>query len=420
MKFWKVVPSKLKGTLTVPPSKSQSMRALLFSMLAKGKSVLTNLLPSPDMIRACRLLGAVIDEHPDRVEVMGLDGKLNGAEDVIDAGNSGLILRLVGAIAALSSKPIVITGDHSIRHYRPIMPLLDGLNQLGATAFSLRENGKAPILVKGPLQSGHAKIDGEDSQPVSGLLIASTFVPGPVEISVNNPGELPWVGLTLNWLDRFGIPYCNRDGTYYRLEGNASIEGFSYHVPGDFSSLAFPLVAALLTDSEVRFDNLNFQDAQGDKQLIGILQQMGARIEIEERTVRVKKGNVLHGTKIDVNSCIDALPILAVVGCFAEGETELVGGAIARKKECDRISAISTELKKMGASVEEREDGLFIRRSSLKGNAVYSYNDHRMALSLAVAGLAAKGETVIEDVSCIAKTFPDFQVQMQALGADIL
>lgn len=396
------------------------MRALLFAMLARGKSVLTNLLPSPDMVRTCRLLGAQIEEHPDRLEISGLDGKLNGAEDVIDAGNSGLILRLVGAVAALSSKPIVLTGDDSIRTNRPVIPLLEGLNQLGATAFSLRGNGKAPILVKGPFKSNRAEIEGMDSQPVSGLLIASAFASAPIEIFVSNPGELPWVALTLDWLDRFEIAYESRNGNYYRLMGNASIEGFSYHVPGDFSSLAFPLAAAILTDSEVRFDNLDFQDPQGDKELILILRQMGARIETEERAVHVKKGSALQGIKIDVNSCIDALPILAVMGCFAEGETELVGGAIARSKECDRISAIASELKKMGAYIEEREDGLLIRRSFLKGSAVQSCRDHRIALALAVAALAARGETVIEDVACVSKTFPEFQQQMQALGACIL
>jgi len=393
------------------------MRALLFGMLARGKSVLTNLLPSPDMIQACRLLGATVEEYPDRVEMIGLDRKIEGAEDVIDAGNSGLILRLIGAVAALSPKPIVITGDHSIRYNRPIKPLLDGLSQLGATAYSLNNN--APVFVQGPLKSGHVIIDGEDSQPVSGLLIASAFAPGPIEIFVTNPGELPWVQLTLEWLNRLNIPYITRNGDYYKLMGNASIEGFSYCVPGDFSSLAFPLVAALLTNSEVRFENLDFNDPQGDKRLISILQQMGAKIEIEAHALHVKQGSVLQGTKIDVNNCIDALPILAVVGCFAEGETEIVGGTIARKKECDRIQAISTELKKMGAQIEERSDGLFIRRSCLKGSAVHSYHDHRMALSLAVAGFAATGETAIESIDCVAKTFPNFQAQMQALGAHI-
>ncbi len=419
MKSWKIAPSKLKGALTIPPSKSQSMRALLFGLLAHGKSVLHNVLPSPDMVHACRLLGAKVKEFSDRIEIVGVGGKLNGAEDVIDAGNSGLILRLIGAVGALSTKPIVITGDHSVRNFRLVSPLLEGLNQLGATAFSLQGNGKAPILVQGQIQSRCAIIDGAESQPVSGLIIASAFAPSPVEIHVTNPGELPWVHLTLDWLDRFHIPYTTRNGEYYRLEGGASIEGFSYRVPSDFSSLAFPLVAALLTDSEVRFENLDFDDPQGDKELISILQKMGAKIEVEENALQVKKGSVLRGTKIDVNRCVDALPILAIVGCFAEGETELVGGEIARKKECDRISAMTTELKKMGANIEERKDGLSIKPSHLKGSVVHSYQDHRMALALAVAGLAAVGETSIEDIDCVSKTFPNFQAQMQKLGAKI-
>lgn len=417
--MWKITPSQLRGRLTLPPSKSQSMRALLFGLLANGKSEITHLLPSPDMITACRLLGAQVEKRLDRIVIRGIGGKLDGAEDVINAGNSGLILRLVGAISALSSKSIVITGDHSIRHNRPIRPLLEGLTQLGATAFSLNENNKAPILVKGPHFLGRATLDGADSQPVSGLLIAGSFAPGPVELFVENPGELPWIGLTLDWLSRFHIPFQASGGTYYRVEGGAAIEGFSYTVPGDFSSLAFPLVAALLTDSEVRFDNLDFSDAQGDKQIIEILKRMGAKIEREERSLIVKKGSILRGIQIDVNACIDALPILAVVGCFAEGETELIGGRIARKKECDRIHSITTELKKMGALIEEREDGLLIKRSDLKGAALQSYDDHRMALALSVAALAANGESVVQHIACVSKTYPNFQIEMQSLGAQI-
>lgn len=417
--MWKITPSQLKGEITIPSSKSQSMRALLFGLLAQGKSAITHLLPSSDMIQVCRQLGAEIEEKNECVVIQGIGGKLNGAEDVIQARNSGLILRLVGAVAALSPKSIVITGDHSIRHNRPIRPLLEGLTQLGATAFSLNENDRAPILVKGPLFSGRAKIDGADSQPISGLLIAGSFAPGPVELFVENPGELPWVNLTLDWLSRFHIPYQATEGNYYRLEGGAAIEGFSYAVPGDFSSLAFPLVAALLTDSEVRFNNLDFSDSQGDKKIIEILKKMGAKIEREERSVVVKKGSQLQGTQIDVNACIDALPILAVVGCFAEGETELIGGGVARNKECDRIHSIATQLRKMGAAIEERVDGLLIKRSDLKGAIVESYEDHRMALALAVAGLAAKGGSEVHHVACVSKTFPNFQIEMQHLGACI-
>ena len=420
MTTWEIQPSKLKGTLHIPPSKSQSMRALTFALLAKGKSVLSHLLPSPEMLHTCRLLGASVEEFPDRVEVIGLNGQLNGASDVINAGNSGIILRFIGALGALSPQPLVITGDHSIRHNRPVLPLLEGLTQLGARAFSLNGTGKAPIFVQGPLHGGHATISGEDSQPVSALLIASSFAPAPVELFVTNPGELPWVQLTLDWLDRLELPYQNEGGAYYSLPGNGSIEGFAYTVPGDFSSAAFPLAAALLTNSEVTLQNLDFRDPQGDKQLISYLQQMGAHIEVTENALHIKKGSALHGAKLDLNTCIDTLPILAVIACFAEGETVLSGAKIARRKECDRIAAITKELKKMGAHIEEHPDGVTIKHSPLKGGIVESYNDHRMALALSVAGLAAREKTHVHSVECVDKTFPHFQAHMQALGAHIV
>lgn len=420
MSQWKISPSSLSGTLKIPSSKSHSIRALLFALLARGKTVIHHLLHSPDvmaMITACRHLGAQIEFDDDRLEMIGIDGKIEGAEDVIQCGNSGLILRFVGAIAALSSKPIVITGDRSIRHNRPLIPLLDGLSQLGVEAYSLRGDGGAPIYIRGPLQSGGVKIDGADSQPVSGMLIASAFAPGPVEIFVTNPGEMPWVRLTLKWLDRLGISYQTLSPTSWRMEGKSSFQGFEYRVPGDFSSCAYPLAAALLTDSEVTLENLDFTDSQGDKKVIEILQEMGAHVEIEKTRVHVKKGSLLKGISIDVNVCIDAIPILAVIGCFAKGKTEIREGAIARTKESDRISSIVRELKKMGADIEEKPDGLVVAQSSLKGASLHSFFDHRIAMSLVVAGLAAQGETSIAEIECVDKSYPNFKAQIEQLGA---
>jgi 3-phosphoshikimate 1-carboxyvinyltransferase len=422
MNSWVVRPSQLKGRVEIPPSKSQSIRALLFALLARGRSVIENLLPSPDveaMLVACQMLGASVEKYGDRVEVVGK--KIHSAEDVIQAGNSGLILRLIGAVSALGERPIVITGDYSIRHVRPVTPLLEALNQLGVQAFSLRGDGGAPILVKGPLQGGSAILSGEDSQPVSGLLIASAFAPGPIEIFVTRPGEKPWIDLTLSWLKRFGIPYTAQDYTYYKLEGNAAIEPFSYTVPVDFSSLSYPLLGAILTGSEVKFENLDFSDPQGDKKVIEHLQKMGAEIEVDHvnKSLYVKKGAALQGISVDVNDCIDATPLLAVAGCFAEGKTELKGAGIARKKECDRIGCIVQELKKMGAKIEEHPEGLTIYRSPLKGAEVLSHADHRIALSLAIAGLKAKGETVIRGVDCAIKSYPLFCEQLQRSGGDL-
>ncbi len=408
-----IKPSLIQGNLTIPSSKSHTLRAILFAALAKGTSKIDRFLPSPDtfaMIHAVRSIGAEVEEKQNALLVRGVNGKPQVAEDVIQCGNSGQVLRFVGAIASLIPKYTILTGDHSIRHNRPVKPLLDALDQLGVFAKSSRGDGHAPILIRGPITQDRTTLDGQDSQPVSGLLIAGAFAPHPIEIHVTNPGEKPWIDLTLDWFKRLKIPYQMKDHTFYRMEGSSSIEAFHYTVPGDFSTAAFPIAAALITNSELTLHNIDMEDVQGDKALISVLQQMGARfiIDKQKRTLHIKKGANLQGMRIDINDFIDALPILAVIGCFAEGKTEIINGAIARKKESDRISAIACELQKMGALIEEKPDGLTIHPSPLQGAQLSSYCDHRIALSLSVAAMAAIGESTIYDVECVNKTYPDF------------
>lgn len=417
--------SSLHGEIVIPPSKSHSLRAILFGSLGEGESIIENYLPSTDaqaMIKACELLGASLEISPTTIRIRGLGGKVNWAEDVIDAGNSGIVLRFCAAVGALASHPIVITGDYSIRHQRPMKTLLSGLQQLGVSAKSMRGDDYAPIIVQGPLLSGKATIEGSDSQPVSALLIAAAFADGPIEIEVSDPGEKPWIALTLDWLDRLGIPYQNDDFRRYRLEGGHRYKGFHYVVPGDLSSAAFPLAAAIVTGSELTLKNVDMSDCQGDKELITIFQKMGAYIEIDEqkKILRVKKGNNLSGVVVDINRFVDAITILAVVACFAEGETIITNGAVAKQKECNRIQSIATELRKMGADVEETEDGLRIRGKKLHGSKeLFSHHDHRMAMSLAVAALGCSEESKIADTDCVAKTFPTFLKEFQRLGAKI-
>jgi len=417
--------SLLKGTIRIPSSKSHTLRAILFGFMGKGKTVIYDPLSSPDteaMIQACRLLGGKIEIHEGKIEIEGVNGKLAAAEDVINAGNSGQVLRFIGALAGISPFPVVLTGDSSIRHNRPVLPLLTGLSQWGAKAESLRRDGHAPILIQGPIKSGKARIDGADSQPVSGLLIASAFSEGPMELFVENPGEKPWVNLTLSWLTRLGISFEREGFSYYKVYGNCCYQGFTYQVPGDFSSCAFPLVAALLTRSEITLENLAMDDAQGDKQLLPILEQMGARFEFDPilRQVHIKPFEKLQGTEIDVNDLIDATPILAVVGCFAEGETRIKGASIARKKECDRLACVTHELRKMGADIDEHEDGLTIRPTRLKGTIVQAHADHRLAMALAVAGLAAEGQTTILGSESVAKSYREFFSHLKGLGAKVM
>lgn len=414
-------PSKLHGELAIPASKSHTIRSLLFALMAKGKSRIHHPLPSPDtfaMLDAIRSFGAVIDMEKEALLIEGVAGKLLPAEDVIQCGNSGQALRFIGALSALSHNYTILTGDLSIRHNRPILPLLNALTQLGAFAASSRLDGFAPIIVKGPLKGGKATLDGRDSQPVSALLMLGAF--HPLELHVTNPGEKPWVNLTLNWFDRLGIHYENHEFERYKMKGHSQIKAFEYRVPGDFSSAAFPLVAAVLTHSEITLDRIDRKDVQGDKEIIPILESMGARFEAQGTKLHIKASKSLHGTRIDINHLIDALPILAVVGCFANGQTEIVNGEIARQKESDRIHSIATELKKMGADIEERPDGLIIRPSDLKGAInLESHQDHRLAMSLSVAAMAAHGESTIRGVECVKKSYPSFFEDFARLGAQV-
>ncbi|QVL56931.1 MAG: 3-phosphoshikimate 1-carboxyvinyltransferase [Simkaniaceae bacterium] len=417
-----VKPSSLSGIIEIPPSKSHTHRALLFALLAKGVSRIDKYLDSPDsaaMLKTIQQLGANVKKFENRLEIEGVGPALKPSDDVINAGNSGIVLRFIGALAALIPTYTVITGDHSIRTRRPVKPLLDALKQLGVLAESMLGDGYAPIIIKGPLSSGNCSLDGQDSQPVSALLIATSFASGASEIHVTNPGEKPWIDLTLSWLDLLKLPYENHNYTHYKIPGGASFSEFNYTVPGDFSSLAFPVAAALITQSEISIDNVDMNDIQGDKKLLDLLKQMGAKLETEGRTLHVKKSGTLKGCTFDINDTIDAITILAVIGCYAEGETVLINAAIARKKECDRIHSIATELKKMGADIEEKEEGLIIRTSKLKGTTLETYHDHRMVMSLTVAALGAEGESVIEGVECVAKTYPNFKEHLNKLGAKL-
>ena len=417
-----VNPSVLSGAIRIPQSKSQTQRALIFALLANGTSHIESPLDSLDttaMIRAIELLGAKVQRCTNRLEVKGVGGDLHLPSCAVDAGNSGIILRFIGALTSLLPGKSVITGDHSIQTRRPVEPLLGALRELQVSATSLGNRGFAPIEIKGPLKPGVCSLDGQDSQPVSALIIASAFAQGSSNICVYSPGERPWIDLTLSWLDFFHIPYKNANYTCYEIAGSASISAFHYVVPGDFSSLLFPVVAALITKSSITIENMDQNDIQGDKKVLNFLQQMGANLLFEDKILRVKKTVRLEGKAFDVNDTIDALPILAVMGCFSEGETVLKNGRVARTKESDRIRCMATELKKMGADIEETEDGLKIRRSKLKGAILKSYRDHRIAMSLTIAALGAEGESVIEGVECIAKTYPDFKQHLQKLSAHI-
>ncbi len=410
--------SQLSGCVAMPASKSHTIRAAAFAGLAEGTSSLIRPLASADTqaaLRAVNALGARVEPFGEGVRITGIGGAPKAASDVIDVANSGTTLRVMSAIAALAHGTTRLTGDHQIQS-RPIAPLLSAIEQLGAEAVSDRGNGCAPITISGPMHGGRCEIECQSSQYLTALLIGCPAAEADTYIDVTLLNERPYVCMTLDWLDRLGIEYSHRDLMAFDIPGRQCYRGFERVVPADFSSATFFLCAAAVTGAEMTLTGLDMDDPQGDKAVVDYLRRMGVEIEIDGLDMTVRGGE-LSGGEFDLNATPDALPAMAATACYADGETVLSNVPQARIKETDRIAVMTRELRKMGAEIDELDDGLVIRGSKLRGTRVEGHSDHRVVMALAVAGLGADAETVIDTAEAIAVTFPDFVELMASLGA---
>lgn len=411
-----IQPSKVEGEACVPPSKSQSIRALYFAALAHGTSTLKNLLPSPDIEQAklsISLLGADVERGEGMWTIRGCAGTPHTPRQVMDAGNSGLVFRLGIALSALAPETTLVTGDASICHRRPSAPLLAALNELGAKSWVSCPGQTAPVVVCGQLKGGEVSMVSGDSQPASALMVAAPFTEKGVLLDLSQVGERPWLELTLSWLSSRGIHWEWQEEKVW-IPGRQKLEPFSYEVCGDWSSAAFLVAAGMVTGGRVRVRGLRHGDGQGDQKLFAALK--GVKWEEKEDGIELQGGE-FEGGVLNCEPFIDALPILAVLGCYARSPLQLTGAAVARLKESDRIASITAELRKMGAHIEEHPDGLTVCPSPLRGAVLQAHQDHRMAMALSVAALGARGESRVEGVECVAKTFPHFELVLTDLGA---
>ncbi|MFW5775063.1 MAG: 3-phosphoshikimate 1-carboxyvinyltransferase [Chitinivibrionales bacterium] len=419
---WMVRRSSLKGTLRIPPSKSHTIRGIVCATLARGESTLEGALLEGDgwsALQGAQALGAEYTRDGTDIRIRGIGEDYTKGEQVLDLGNSGTATRLLTAVAALGNRARTFTGDDSLKT-RPMRPMLDALRQLGASYSVDQDRGDIPFTITGPIRGGDAVVSGISSQFVSGLLCACPCAKDDCNIRVENLHEKPYVGITLWWLDRMGIRYeASEDLSTFSLPGNQRYKPFTMRIPGDFSSATFGAVAAAITGSAVRLDNLDFTDPQGDRQIFDVLAAMGASLIKDENGVTVSGKAELHGCEIDLNDMPDALPAFAVLGCVAKGKTVIRNVAQARIKETDRIAVMAGELAAMGARVEELPDGMIIHQSSLQGASVRGHHDHRVVMALALAGLIARGETLIDTAEAARVTYPSFLNDFKALGADI-
>ena len=413
--------SALRGSVVIPASKSHTIRAVVIAALAEGESVIEQPLESADARaarRAYALLGAEVAAEPERWRIRGTAGKLAVPEDVINVDNSGTTMRIaLGSAALLDSGMAVLTGDAQVRR-RPCGPLAQALNTLGASVRATRDNGRAPFIVSGTLRGGEASLEAVTSQYVSSLLLNAPLAEGDTHLHVPLLNEKPYVEMTLHWLREQGISVTHDDAlSEFHIPGRQKYHPVNRAVPADFSSATFFLAAGALPGNEVRCIGLDMQDPQGDKAVVGYLQAMGARVTVEDDAVRVE-ADALRGCEIDLNATPDALPMLAALACFAEGTTRLVNVPQARLKETDRISVMRQELGKLGADIEELEDGLVIHGSALHGGIVEGHDDHRVVMALAIAGAAIDGGVTIGDAEAMDVTYPGFTRDLAYLGAD--
>lgn len=413
--------SRLCGEVTIPGSKSHTIRAVAISSLAEGESHILAPLHSYDTLAAVetyRALGAIINLKPDTWHVIGTGGILKAPDDVINVQNSGTSLRIaLGSCALLKEGMAVLTGDAQIRR-RPAGPLAKSLNELGASVRSTRANGCAPFVAEGRLRGGQTSIEAICSQYLTSLLINTPLSNEDTTIYVPVLNEQPYVQMTLDWLKWQGVSVEHNEMREFHIPGGQRYKTVNRRIPADFSSATFFLCAGALGENEVVLRGLDMSDSQGDKAVVDYLRQMGAEITVEKELIRVRAKN-LQGVELDMNATPDALPMMAVVGCFARGTTTLANVSQARIKETDRIAVMCKELSRMGARVRELKDGLVIEESKLKGTEVHGHDDHRVVMALAVAGLACEGETVIDSAEAVGVTFPTFLEFMTALGADI-
>ena len=416
----KVRKSTLSGTISCPPNKSYSHRAIFLASLANGKSTLGNVLLSRDTlatINACKSFGAKIETNGSIVTVEGSE-KINPHTLEIDASNSGTTIRISTAIASLSDKTITLTGDSSLKK-RPMQPLLDALKQLGVQCTST--DGKPPVTVKGISDGGVTHISGSiSSQFISALLITGPKMKNGITLEID--GDLvskPYLDSTIATMKKFGVtvdaitPYKK-----YHIS-NQKYKPFDFVVPSDFSSMALLLSAAVLLGENMAIDASLGDLPQGDREILSYLERLGVKINVGEK-ITIVSPKLLNGGRFDLSNNPDLLPPMAILALKTSKPIEIYNVKHARFKETDRIAILAKELAKIGMVVTEKEDGLILESpKALKSAELESADDHRLFMAFSIAGMFV-GDCTVTDPDSVDVSYPTFVEDMKKIGANII
>ncbi|EDH4697606.1 3-phosphoshikimate 1-carboxyvinyltransferase [Salmonella enterica subsp. enterica serovar Enteritidis] len=415
--------ARVDGAINLPGSKSVSNRALLLAALACGKTVLTNLLDSDDvrhMLNALSALGINYTLSADRTrcDITGNGGPLHapGALELF-LGNAGTAMRPLAAALCLGQNEIVLTGEPRMKE-RPIGHLVDSLRQGGANIDYLEQENYPPLRLRGGFIGGDIEVDGSvSSQFLTALLMTAPLAPKDTIIRVK--GELvskPYIDITLNLMKTFGVEIANHHYQQFVVKG-----GQQYHSPGrylvegDASSASYFLAAGAIKGGTVKVTGIGRKSMQGDIRFADVLEKMGATITWGDDFIACTRGE-LHAIDMDMNHIPDAAMTIATTALFAKGTTTLRNIYNWRVKETDRLFAMATELRKVGAEVEEGHDYIRITPpAKLQHADIGTYNDHRMAMCFSLVALSDTPVTIL-DPKCTAKTFPDYFEQLARMS----
>ena len=408
----RISPGKIDGMVRAPSSKSMMQRAVAAAALAKGTSRITNLSDCDDALAsiACaRRLGAKIARKGDALLVQGMGKAVGGT---LHCGESGLCMRMFSPIAALFGKEVTITGKGSLLS-RPAGMVCGPLEKLGAKCRARK--GHAPLAIRGPLQGGRVGIDGSvSSQFLTGLLMALPLCKKDSAVKVNSLKSRPYVRMTLELLNKFGIKVRHTAGLdRFEIPGNQAYRPTDYSIEGDWSGAAFLLVAGAVAGS-VRVDGLDGQSLQADRAVLDALRKAGARVGAKKGEVLVEKRE-LNSFEFDATDCPDLFPPLVALACSCRGTSRIIGAGRLTGKESDRASALAEEFGKLGGKVRVIGDAMEIEGCKLRGGEADSHNDHRIAMACAIAALNAQSPVSIKNDKCVSKSYPDFFGDLESL-----
>ena len=415
---------RISGSITLPGSKSLSNRVLLLAMLSEGETFIENLLDSDDvrrMIDALAKLKIPYEENrPNKkIRVKGVRGRIPVDKADLFLGNAGTAIRPLTAALTLGHGQFVLDGIERMRE-RPIQDLLDGLNQLGAQVRSINNTGCPPVeIIANGLPGGITELSGAiSSQYLSAILLTSPYAQTPVEIKIKDHlVSIPYVEMTIKLMNRFGVKVdVSEDFKRFHINAPQSYKSpGTYFVEGDASSASYFLAGAAITGGTITVIGCGTDSLQGDARFAKIMEMMGAEVQWEPNQITVRGSGNLRGIDVDMNEMPDAAMTLAVAALFAEGTTAIRNIYNWRLKETERLQAVSSELKKLGATIEEGEDYIIIEPpKQLLPAEIATYDDHRMAMAFSLAACGGVPITIL-DPSCVSKTFPDYFDQLSKL-----